>query len=64
MPGPIWKFYIGGDRVVIASQKLMNEVCDEERFSKIIAASLGQVRNGTHGMPRLASHPLAVLTGA
>lgn len=26
----------------------MDEVCDEERFSKIIAASLEQVRNGVH----------------
>jgi cytochrome P450/NADPH-cytochrome P450 reductase len=27
----------------------MNEVCDEERFSKIVAAALEQVRNGVHG---------------
>ena len=26
----------------------MNEICDEERFSKIIAAALEQVRNGVH----------------
>jgi len=26
----------------------MNEVCDEERFSKIVAAALEQVRNGVH----------------
>lgn len=26
----------------------MDEVCDEERFSKIVAASLEQVRNGVH----------------
>lgn len=26
----------------------MNEICDEERFGKIIAASLGEVRNGVH----------------
>ncbi|KAF1840671.1 NADPH-cytochrome P450 reductase-like protein [Cucurbitaria berberidis CBS 394.84] len=47
--GPLWKFYIGSaERIVIGSQALMDEVCDEERFSKIIAASLGQVRNGVH----------------
>jgi cytochrome P450/NADPH-cytochrome P450 reductase len=46
--GPIWKFYLGGDRVVIANQAHLNEICDEERFSKIIAASLEQVRNGVH----------------
>jgi cytochrome P450/NADPH-cytochrome P450 reductase len=47
--GPIWKFHLGGGaRVVIASQALMNEVADEARFSKIVSASLEQVRNGTH----------------
>jgi cytochrome P450/NADPH-cytochrome P450 reductase len=46
--GPIWKFYIGGERIVIASQAYMDEICDEERFSKLVAASLGQVRNGVH----------------
>jgi cytochrome P450/NADPH-cytochrome P450 reductase len=46
--GPIWKFYLGGERVVIANQAHMDEICNEERFSKIIAASLEQVRNGVH----------------
>lgn len=46
--GPLWKFYIGGERVVIGSQALMNEICDEERFSKMIASVLGEVRNGVH----------------
>jgi cytochrome P450/NADPH-cytochrome P450 reductase len=47
--GPIWRFYLpGGERIVIASQALMNEVCDEERFSKIVAAALKEVRNGIH----------------
>ncbi|KAF2023181.1 NADPH-cytochrome P450 reductase-like protein [Setomelanomma holmii] len=46
--GPLWKFHLGGERVVIGSQALMDEVCNEERFSKIIAASLEQVRNGVH----------------
>ncbi|KAF2833493.1 NADPH-cytochrome P450 reductase-like protein [Ophiobolus disseminans] len=48
--GPLWRFRIGSaERVVVASQALMDEVCDEERFSKIVAASLEQVRNGVHG---------------
>lgn len=38
----------GQERIVVGSQALINEVCDEERFSKIIAASLEQVRNGVH----------------
>lgn len=47
--GPIWTFHFGGAyRIVIASQELMNEVADEERFSKIVSAALEQVRNGTH----------------
>ncbi|KAF2995803.1 hypothetical protein E8E13_000542 [Curvularia kusanoi] len=47
--GPIWKFTLGGnDRIVIGSQALMNEICDEERFSKTVAAGLKQVRNGVH----------------
>jgi cytochrome P450/NADPH-cytochrome P450 reductase len=47
--GPIWKFSLAGkERVVIGSQALMNEVCDEEHFSKIVAAALEQVRNGIH----------------
>jgi cytochrome P450/NADPH-cytochrome P450 reductase len=45
--GPIWKFYIGGERIVVASQALANELCDEERFSKVVSAALWQVRNGT-----------------
>jgi cytochrome P450/NADPH-cytochrome P450 reductase len=47
--GPIWRFSLAGkERVVIGSQALMNEVCDEEHFSKIVAAALEQVRNGIH----------------
>ena len=33
---------------MIASQALMNEVCDEERYHKLIAAGLIEVRNGIH----------------
>ena len=44
----MWKFYLGGERVVVANQAYMNEICDEERFSKKVAAALEQVRNGVH----------------
>jgi cytochrome P450/NADPH-cytochrome P450 reductase len=45
--GPIFKFSLAGsERVVIGSQALMNEVCDEDRFTKIVAAALEQVRHG------------------
>lgn len=33
---------------MIGSQELMDEVCDEERFVKVIAAVLEQARNGVH----------------
>jgi len=33
---------------MIANQALMNEVCDEERFRKLVAAGLVEVRNGIH----------------
>jgi cytochrome P450/NADPH-cytochrome P450 reductase len=47
--GPIFRFSLAGsERIVIGSQALMNEVCDEERFCKIVAAALKQVRNGIH----------------
>ncbi|KAF2272550.1 uncharacterized protein EI97DRAFT_436797 [Westerdykella ornata] len=26
----------------------MNEVCDEERFAKVVSSALEEVRNGTH----------------
>jgi cytochrome P450/NADPH-cytochrome P450 reductase len=33
---------------VVGSVALMNEVCDEKRFSKIVSAGLNEVRNGTN----------------
>ncbi|KAI0571356.1 bifunctional p-450:nadph-p450 reductase protein [Pyrenophora tritici-repentis] len=45
--GPIWKFHVGNEeRIVIRSQALLDEVCDEARFVKVIAANLKQARNG------------------
>jgi cytochrome P450/NADPH-cytochrome P450 reductase len=34
--------------VFISSQDLVNELCDEKRFCKTVAAALSQVRNGLH----------------
>ncbi len=34
------------ERVVIGSHALLDEVCDEARFAKVIAANLKQARNG------------------
>jgi cytochrome P450/NADPH-cytochrome P450 reductase len=36
------------ERIIIGSQELMDEVCDEGRFTKVIAAVLKQARNGVH----------------
>lgn len=47
--GEIYSFsMVGKRRVVISSVFLMNEVCDEKRFSKMVSAGLNEVRNGTH----------------
>jgi cytochrome P450 / NADPH-cytochrome P450 reductase len=46
--GPIFKLSIfGSERYFINSVELLNDVCDEKRFSKIVQGGLQQVRNGT-----------------
>lgn len=46
--GPIYSLNIfGKKRVIISSVALLNEVCNEQRFDKCVAAALEQVRNGT-----------------
>lgn len=32
--------------MVIASQRLLQEVCDEKRFGKLVEAGLKELRNG------------------
>ena len=45
--GPIFKLNIlGQERIVIGSQELLNELCDEKRFVKNPFGGLLQVRNG------------------
>lgn len=47
--GPIYRLTTAGiSRTFIGSQELMNEICDEKRFTKIVAGPLKEVRNGTH----------------
>lgn len=36
----------GRRRIFIASQRLLNEVCDEKRFGKQVAAALAELQNG------------------
>lgn len=46
--GPIFKLSIAGtERLIVSSYELCNELCDEKRFSKVVAGPLLQVRNGT-----------------
>lgn len=46
--GPIYRFDFGGGatKVVISSQEIVEEACNEERFIKVIQGGLNQVRNG------------------
>ncbi|KAF4306958.1 Cytochrome P450 [Botryosphaeria dothidea] len=47
--GHIYRYVLAGQpRVVVSSQALVNEVCDEKRFMKKVAAGLAEVRNGVH----------------
>jgi len=43
--GEIFKLRLGGDRLFISSQALLNELCDEKRFTKKVAGALNQIRN-------------------
>lgn len=47
--GEIYQFsLVGQRRVVVSSVALMNEISNESRFAKLVAAGLNEVRNGTH----------------
>jgi len=45
--GEIFKLRLGrgDDKIFISSQNLLNELCDEKRFMKIVDGPLAQVRN-------------------
>jgi cytochrome P450/NADPH-cytochrome P450 reductase len=45
--GEIFKLSLAGsERLFISSHELMNEVCDEKRFSKKVSGPLEEIRNG------------------
>ncbi|KAK2627065.1 hypothetical protein QTJ16_003031 [Diplocarpon rosae] len=45
--GPIFKLTLGGEeRLFVSTHELMNELCDEKRFSKMVSGALEQIRNG------------------
>ncbi|KAJ5306149.1 hypothetical protein N7508_005164 [Penicillium antarcticum] len=47
----------GKPRVFISSHELVDEVCDEERFTKIVSAGLHEIRNGVHDGLFTANYP-------
>ncbi|TVY39678.1 Bifunctional cytochrome P450/NADPH--P450 reductase [Lachnellula occidentalis] len=45
--GEIFRLNLGGvDKLYISTQALMNEICDEKRFTKLVSGGLEQIRNG------------------
>jgi hypothetical protein len=48
---------IGREVVIVGSQELVNEVCDQTRFKKVVKGALGEVRSvaGDGGLFRLFS---------
>uniref|UniRef100_A0A8H7TIC5 Flavodoxin-like domain-containing protein n=1 Tax=Bionectria ochroleuca TaxID=29856 RepID=A0A8H7TIC5_BIOOC len=38
----------GSNNVVVTTQALVNEVCDEKRFKKVVAGPLNHIRRGVH----------------
>ncbi|KAJ5780581.1 hypothetical protein N7457_005741 [Penicillium paradoxum] len=47
----------GRSRVFVNSHELVDEVCDEERFSKVVSAGLHEIRNGVHDGLFTANYP-------
>jgi cytochrome P450/NADPH-cytochrome P450 reductase len=56
--GPIFRFTtFGQTRVFLSSHELVDEVCDEERFTKYVVAGLKEIRNGTNDGLFTANYP-------
>ncbi|KAJ5153069.1 Bifunctional cytochrome NADPH reductase [Penicillium canariense] len=48
---------LGKARVFVSSHELVDEVCNEERFGKIVTQGLQEIRNGTHDGLFTANYP-------
>lgn len=48
---------LGSPRVFISSHELVDEVCNEERFGKVVTQGLKEIRNGTHDGLFTANYP-------
>ncbi|KAJ5124323.1 uncharacterized protein N7515_008148 [Penicillium bovifimosum] len=56
--GPIYRLTtFGRPRVFVNSHELVDEVCDEERFTKMVSAGLHEIRNGVHDGLFTANYP-------
>ncbi|KAI3154000.1 hypothetical protein CBS147325_1092 [Penicillium roqueforti] len=56
--GPIFRLTIfGKPRVFVSSHELVDEVCDEERFGKMVSAGLHEIRNGVNDGLFTANYP-------
>lgn len=49
--------FFGAPRVFISSQQLVDEVFDEERFTKVVSGGLNEIRNGVHDGLFTANYP-------
>ena len=47
----------GAPKVFISTHELVDEVFDEERFSKIVSGGLNEIRNGVHDGLFTAHYP-------
>ena len=48
---------LGSPRIFISSHELVDEVCNEERFGKVVTQGLKEIRNGTHDGLFTANYP-------
>ncbi|PIG86205.1 NADPH--cytochrome P450 reductase [Aspergillus arachidicola] len=56
--GPIFRLNLAGaSRVFISTHELVDEVCDEERFTKVVTAGLREIRNGVQDGLFTADYP-------
>ncbi|KJK62775.1 bifunctionalCYPOR [Aspergillus parasiticus SU-1] len=56
--GPIFRLNLAGaSRVFISTHELVDEICNEERFTKVVTAGLREIRNGVQDGLFTADYP-------
>jgi cytochrome P450/NADPH-cytochrome P450 reductase len=49
LTGEIYKLQLGGGtRIFISSQALVDEICNEKRFTKVVSGALNEIRHAAH----------------